>query len=379
MAKFPSNLEIDGKIADLHQSPWLLYAATTGAAGGLREDLWRTPGSSNTILGMQFLYDRHELEEFIRRKPEQYCSRETAAYMAAAAYAKGRRRAVENGLANRPVIGVGMTAAVNRGDRNPMKGEHRAHIVIKTADDCRSVSAVFEKGKLTREEEGRACDLLTLAVILERTIGRTFGLDVSLGISSKEFGGICIGSSSFVSARRLPDEAEPCKPSPETHLIYPGSFAPLHYGHEQVAEMAETMTGKKVIFQLTAKHPTKGEIPEPELAARMRQFSHRWPALILKNEGLYIEKARALPGYGFLIGADAVLGLLDPKYYGGRQGLMAILKEFNDLGTRFYVVGRMVDGAYLALEDIPVPERYRHLFQAVSGRWDVSSSEIRKA
>jgi nicotinic acid mononucleotide adenylyltransferase len=244
------------------------------------------------------------------------------------------------------------------------------------------VSITFEKGFLTREEEGRACDLLTLATLLRLTDCGTLPLDAGLGLRSNELtagqqGFVAVAPKEYVIGTSMDDFRIDALDA-QRHLIYPGSFAPLHYGHEQVAEMAEAMTGMKVVFQLTANHPSKGRVSDEELRRRLKQFSFRWPAILLENAGLYFEKARLLPGFGFLIGADAVLGLLDGKFYVGRGGLRAALDEFQELGTRFYVVGRETDGVYTTLEDIPIPERHRNLFKSVSGRWDISSTQLRK-
>jgi hypothetical protein len=378
MSAFPKQDTIDAAVRELHASPWMAMIATTGAAGGLREDLWRTPGASNTILGLHFLYDQRELSDFIRHEPSQYCSAETALRMAAAAYAKARRRVIERGQKDRPVVGVGMTAAVNPGDR-PKKGEHRVFIAAKTDGDIRLKSVVFEKGRLTREEEGRACDLLTLDAALRSAIQQALPEFLPAIGARSEIATIPSTSASRDGQVLLIDGklATLADLSADRHVIYPGSYAPLHHGHEQVAEMVETMTGRQVVFQLTASHPSKGPIPPDELARRIDQFRFRWQTLVLEKDGLYLEKARRLPGFDFVVGADAVLGLLDTRYYGGKRGLTAALDELSRLKTTFYVVGRVIDGDYLALEDIPVPERYRHIFRAVSGRWDISSSALR--
>ncbi len=57
--------EINRLVTKLHQREWLLYAATTGAAGSLVQNLWASPGSSNTIIGTTFLYDTEQLNAFI--------------------------------------------------------------------------------------------------------------------------------------------------------------------------------------------------------------------------------------------------------------------------------------------------------------------------
>ncbi|MDO8622271.1 MAG: adenylyltransferase/cytidyltransferase family protein, partial [bacterium] len=166
--------------------------------------------------------------------------------------------------------------------------------------------------------------------------------------------------------------------NPNHHLLFPGSFDPLHFGHEQMVRHAERMTGKRVVFTMNARHPDKGEIAPRELLRRAEQFRWRSPVLFTQDEPLFIDKARRFPGFGFLIGADVVLGLLNEKYYGSIEARDAVLQEFRQLGTRFYVVGREVDGAFRTLDDMVIPAEARDLFIPVSGRWDIASRSLRR-
>jgi cytidyltransferase-like protein len=393
MAAFPKNEEIDARVRALHDSPWLVYVVTAGSAGGLREDLLRTPNASNTVLSAPLIYDQtFELADFIRHAPERVVSEETALRMAAAAYARGRRCAIARGFGDRPVLGVGMTSTINPGNR-VKKGEHRVHVAAKFEGGTVTLGQVtFEKGRLSREEEARVCDLLTLNVILAVALsdGVPFPEDYGLAhdprrnvrvthgcVQFREYPLGAVGDEPFVlwsdDRRGALSELDPAR-----HLIYPGSFDPLHHGHEKVAEQAEEMTGKKAVFQIGAHHPDKGQMRSS--AKRLEQFRFRWPSLYLPDAEYYVAKARALPGFGFILGADAVLGMLNPKYYDGSQEkVLDVLEEFERLGASFYIVGRVDKGGrYRTLDDIPVPNRYRHVFHAVSGRWDISSTDLRK-
>lgn len=387
--------EIDERVRALHASDWLAYIATTGAVGDLLKHLWRTQGASNTVLGSVLLYDRLQTDEFIRRKPRSYCDLETTMYMAAAAYAKAREIAIDRGQHTRPVVGLAMTAAVRRS--TPMKGEHRMHAVARTEDGFLYASVVFEKGRLSREGEGELADIVALDVLLQATRQGALRISQS-GMSSGQVhadphikAGSChiepwwlsrsgfVGSEGFIASDGAFFGLDETKAySPDKFIVYPGSFNPLHSAHEACAIEVERMTGKRVIFQLTGRHPDKGRVDGPEIARRAKQFLFRWPVLVLDGNGLYIEKARRLPGYGFMLGADAVYGLLNPKYYGGQQGLLDVLREFEFLKTKFYVSGRHVEGMFRTLDDIPIPNRFRHLFHHVAYRKDLSSTQLRE-
>jgi len=395
----PNYDEVNRLVTRLHESAWLLYVATTGATGSLVQNLWAAPGSSNTIIGSTFLYDTDQLDQFIGGRPHSgYCSVLTARKMAAEAYAQARRRAEQMPGSTRPVLGLGMTAAV--GTTRPKKGEHRVHIAVKTPDRMWETLAEFGKnpktgfGLLTRRMEGEVCDMLALDSLLiaaDQTIpGLNWSCD-EIGFPRGHKLEMVKPLDEWINWRNdnlllWPDDsaeqfsdAIPHGLNPSQHIIFPGSFNPLHHGHENIAELAEAMNpGMKVVYQMTGTHPAKGEIPRSVLMRRAEQLQFRVPTLLMSGNGLYVEKARALPGFKFLIGVDAVLGLLDKKYYGDSlHGLNKTLSEFDKLGTRFLVVGREMDGHYLTLDHIPVPPKYAHLFEAVSGRWDVSSTELR--
>lgn len=397
-----SKSEIDKRVAELHASEWKAYIATTGACGGLLEDLWRTPNASNTILGSRFLYPTEEFDDFAPFSPESYCSKEAAAALAGAAYSRARQIAIESGGQEHFVMGVGMTAAVATGREK--KGAHRVHIAVKSHARFFRVDAEFTKGHLTREEEGRVCDILTLSAIFrcakieplvlsngklgirsENLLSRDHGKDViSTYVSPTKLRGMRAMDMDLFQEERgfiqWPDGRIQDRPHlhPSKHLLFPGSFAPLHSGHERMAAMAERMTGKTVVFQFNGMHPDKGELKLGEAMGRAEQFLWRWPVIYLPDAGLYLEKSERFPGVGMLIGADAVYGLLNPKYYEGRGGLDICMNLLKNYGTRFYVVGREIDGKFQTLDDIPIPNKYRELFVPVSGRWDISSTELRE-
>jgi hypothetical protein len=81
-----------------------------------------------------------------------------------------------------------------------------------------------------------------------------------------------------------------------------------------------------------------------------------------------------------VIGADALLRMLDPKW--GPEPLPMVC-EFSELGTKLLVVGREIDGQFMTAHDVldrcGVPPDMREGFEDVEGRWDLSSTELRKA
>lgn len=104
--------------------------------------------------------------------------------------------------------------------------------------------------------------------------------------------------------------------------------------------------------------------------------------MIVSNQPYFYKKAELFPGSAFVIGADTVARLINPKYYGGDHGNMVeTLAGCKRTGTVFLVGGRNVDGVFKVLEDFEIPEDLRDMFIPIppeSFRMDISSTEIRK-
>jgi len=98
-----------------------------------------------------------------------------------------------------------------------------------------------------------------------------------------------------------------------------------------------------------------------------------------QNDPLFIDKARRFPGASFLIGADSVERLLDPRWYGGKsEAVIDMLSEFERLGTRFYVFGRDSGNGMVRMSDIPVIGHFKSLFiEMPDNKFKISSSQLR--
>lgn len=359
----------------LHRRPEMAVVYATGAGAGLQYMLWETPGSSRTILEAAFPYHPQALEDILGRQPERSCCRDTAILMAGAAYARAMEIAQRTGI-EKPLLGLGLTGAVST-DRE-RRGDDRVFAAVKTADNVFTEEFVFDKVVMTRQSEGFFCDavglnLLLFAANLEQVsvLGapRLSPVPVLKDVES-------IAVRPLFRENGMRGDAKDLDPA--KNVLYPGSYNPLHYGHLKAARAVEKMSGKRVVYHVTADHPAKGTLSVEEIDRRLRQFSGIGPVLLTKGDSLYVQKARQFPGFGFIVGADAVLGLCDLKYYGGdRQAMYAALTELIELGTRFYVVGRMVNGHYMEATEAPIPPEFRHLCIPVPGRWDVASSQLR--
>jgi hypothetical protein len=177
---------------------------------------------------------------------------------------------------------------------------------------------------------------------------------------------------------------------PRRSLVYPGSFNPLHDGHAALVRAAlDAMAEKKagtsssasvsvsspssssfppeplVVFEISALNADKPPLLREEVMRRVAQFDVQASSALAKygitnyavcvtSEPLFAGKAGLFPGCTFLIGADTMTRLLNPKYYADKEvapgatssnalnvlNMVSALTGISSLGCSFIVGGR---------------------------------------
>jgi hypothetical protein len=244
---------------------------------------------------------------------------------------------------------------------------------------------VFERGALNRAEEGEVCDLLVLDALLWAAGVEQAPLpDAHLQSKQLSEAGTLAPAPASAGLDETPlplalDEEgrhiDLARISPQTHILFPGSFNPFHYGHDLIAQAVQAMTRKRVVFEIAAANADKPGIARDTLAARALQFRGRWPVLLTENLPLFIDKARALGPFSFVLGLDTAVRLFDPRYFGGEGARDAVVDEFRRLGVSFYVCNRGDDPEQFdALVRAPA---YAGLFVPLPLLIPVSSTDLR--
>jgi hypothetical protein len=165
----------------------------------------------------------------------------------------------------------------------------------------------------------------------------------------------------------------------ERPALLPGSFNPLHHGHELLAQAAAAQTGREVTFEISVANVDKPALGEDDVLARVDQFRGT-ARVLLTRAPTFVEKGRLFPGAVFVLGWDTAVRLVEPRYYGGEDELRRAFQELRTLGCRFIVGGRTVEGAFRTLADIRLPEEFAPMFEAIPEsrfRADVSSTALR--
>jgi hypothetical protein len=347
-----------------------IHVIATGGGAGLQQELWAKPGSSAYLSGASFPYSPEEQIELLGFLPSHYCSAEAAVDLASAAYMKAYK------FGGKKPIGLGITASV--ASEKVHRGEHQIFACVISDDKVRLHHQVLTKGigPKKRMDDGFMCDDIGSCALLEV-------LPDPLDYHNLKFTDATeLARSQFFLRPFFAVDGQRFNIFPFTNnkfALMSGAFNPPHQGHLEIASQVEEDYFRKVVFEITANPPHKAALSVQELLKRAKLLQGH-PRLFTQSLPMYLDKARAFPGVGLVMGADAALRLLDPKW--GHDPIETF-QEFDKLGTRLYVAGRNVDGKFVSLEDIwastplPMADLFSKITRPIEGQWDISSTQLR--
>ena len=375
--------DIEEVIVKIHATPHKSVLAVAGAGSGAMSWLLAVSGASRTLLETLVPYGRMSMIDLVGAEPTQYVSPQTARDMARSAYRRGLMLREDDS----PMVGVACTAAIAT-DR-PRRGDHRACIAAWDQAGVTAYNLVLDKGRRDRigEED-------VVSRLLIHAIAQSFdvGADIDLALTAGERPEIAALRHPNAIQRLLSadvdlvfvEEEGAMSPmeagSPEPLAVLPGSFNPLHDGHRLLARVAMELTGLDVVYELAVENVDKPPLAEAEITRRLAGLKDNCRVALTRTPTFW-RKANLFPGSVFVIGWDTMIRLIDPRYYGDSEtAMLTALAEIWAKGCRFLVAGRQIDGAFRILEEIPVPQGFQPLFQAIPEsqfRADVSSTELR--
>ncbi|MCK4565312.1 MAG: hypothetical protein KAU94_11645 [Verrucomicrobia bacterium] len=165
---------------------------------------------------------------------------------------------------------------------------------------------------------------------------------------------------------------------PDRTILMPGSFNPLHRGHEGLLLAAEKASGREGLLELSVSNVDKPPLSIVEVERRLLQMKGIY-SVVLTCAPTFSEKAELFPGTWFALGYDTALRLLSPKYH---ADIPSMLARFQALETRFVVSGRLQgEEGFHAFEDLGIPAGFEELFIPIPEerfREDISSTELRR-
>ncbi len=164
--------------------------------------------------------------------------------------------------------------------------------------------------------------------------------------------------------------------------LFPGAFRPIHDGHLEMAKVASQVLETPIHFEISIENVDKPLLDYAEMRKRADQFAVRSLPLWFTRAPTFEEKSRLFPGATFVVGADTIERIGDPRYYGkNEQAMEAAVQQIAQRGCRFLVFGRLCGDRFQSLADLNVPNSLRKLADEVPAdrfRRDISSTEIRK-
>ena len=430
----------------VHASPLRAVLHVTG--GGAQSVGWiaAVPGASRTLIDARVPYARESMADALGAgPPAQFVSASTARDMAVAAYRRGARLCG----GDRHLVGLGCTCAL--ASHPPKRGEHRCHVATFGARGFAEYVLTMEKGRRDRwEEDGLASALVVQALADAAAEAEADGdfdahgtethhqrIDASSIMAGRvvppgdvfertrtplgdplEYlirgDGDVVEFSPVASCGSLVCTAVGVAPRPDSCVVLPGSFNPLHDGHRSMLERAIAMRprGSVPVYELAVTNADKGTLRTAEVRRRVAQFvqgeraggdgddsgafideaeaSSHGARLWLTRAPLYSQKAALMPGATFVLGHDTAVRLLNPRYYGGEGEMRAALRTMRATGCTFIVAGRVeqdagnagdgASGRFLTLRDVDVPSEFVDMFEDLGDwRMDVSSTALRAA
>lgn len=350
-----------------------VHIVATGAGAGIQQQLWELPGSSAYLSGASFPYSNEEQEELLGFMPEHFCSEEAAIDLASSAYMKAYK------FGGKCPVGVGLTASV--ASEKEHRGDHRVYGCVITDHFVRSSHTIFvEKGvgAQQRYKQGCVSDGLGFHLLIDTIKGVQGALTQYQDASALAMERFMLRPFFTGEGKRL-DKL----PKEGRFALMPGAFNPPHEGHFGAAKAAMDDYNYKAIFEVTANSPHKDPLTVQELLKRAKLLAgqHR---LFSNDMPLYLDKAKKYPKKPIVLGADAMIRMLDPKW---GLNIAEMLNKFYTLGTKLFVASREVNGNVMTCEDILNDIKAKHPFkvwasaqiimQPLKGEWAISSTELR--
>jgi hypothetical protein len=365
----------------IHDSPGRVMLVTAGA--GTRALAWilGVAGASRTLLEALTLYDESSFDDFLGRKPAKYVVARTAGLLAGRAVVRARH--LYRG--DEPVIGLACSATIIT-DR-PKRGQHRAHIAVRTAGTVDRYVLYMHKGERDRRGEE---EMVSLVIMNALSGAYNLGIELPLPlVDGDRYSRVCNdisgetqkildGEDDFFGIR-ADGRFHGRRSAPKA--ILSGAFNPLHEGHIGLAATAADILGCEVTFELAALNAGKPSPSIEHIKQRLLQFAGKY-AVLVSNSALFAAKARLYPGATFVVGVDTAQRVLQPRYYDDNTATMfAALNTIKDSECGFLVAGRVNErGDYMPAADLEIPEQYAGLFTAIPGdrfRIDLSSTTLR--
>ena len=170
------------------------------------------------------------------------------------------------------------------------------------------------------------------------------------------------------------------QPAKRPSLLFPGAFNPLHDGHREMARVASDILGRQPAFEISIYNVDKAPLSTEAIGQRLKQG---FGSLVWVTPcATFSQKSQQFPNCTFIVGADTLSRIANPKYYDSESHLTDSIREIAARGCRFLAFGRLdTSGAFQTASQLRILQPLSEIVDEVPEsqfRVDLSSTAIRK-
>jgi hypothetical protein len=364
-----------------------IAVAITGGGTSAIGEMLRHGGSSDSVLYAHVPYSPSVTEQYLGCCPEdKLCSAATARMLAMKAYDDVvQHHGYEEGVYP---VGIGATSALGKIETEREGREHKIYVAVQNREKTITYTLFLTEPR-SREEEEKINEGLILSALAA-------GCNIDCPINVKELSEtlniktdegdlleliLCNEHPAVVYNRGY---VVPVKGNDHVDLLFPASFNPLHDAHLGLAKIASEISGHPCHFEMTIANADKAPLDYTEIYRRFESFDEQeWEGdLWVTRLPTFVEKAEYFAPITFVVGADTVGRICDPRFYGGSETkMLAALQRMSDLGTKFMCFARKIDGEIIEAFSSNPPEVFIQMATAIGSSVfasSISSTEIRR-
>jgi nicotinic acid mononucleotide adenylyltransferase len=127
-------------------------------------------------------------------------------------------------------------------------------------------------------------------------------------------------------------------------FTFPGSFAPLHQGHINIARYVYNKYLSPIDFEISIRNVDKPDLTEEDMDKRIEDFKSKkepcFGSLWITNAPRFLNKAKMFPGTTFVVGYDTFKRICDLKYYENGVHFNETLEMFDKLKIEWMIFPR---------------------------------------